>query len=80
MGKILFLLLLVALVYALWRANVAARARRDAAPPKARAIQPIVRCSHCDLHLPLADALARGEHHVWSPEHERAFAARGERR
>jgi uncharacterized protein len=63
MGKVIFWIVLVFVVlFGLRLYNVAkARRRADptarAAPPKTPAAEPMVRCAHCGVFLPRAEAL-----------------------
>lgn len=69
--KYLVLFAVLAVVYAVWRAQRRAapppkdsRRRRPIAPP-----QDMVRCAHCGVHLPREDAVAGGAHLYCSTAH-----------
>jgi len=74
--KYLVLIVVIGVVYMLWRnARLAERAARDAAPPPQRprpvaGPQDMVSCPVCGVHLPQSEALAgvRGLLYC-SPEH-----------
>ena len=54
------------------------RGHRAPPPRRGRRLPPpqqMVRCAHCGVHLPAADALAEGQLHYCSPAH-RALGAR----
>lgn len=77
MGRVLVLLLIVVGLTWWWLAR-AARVRRDATRrdnkpggPASTMPQAMVRCVHCGLHLPRADALADGERLFCSEDHRR---------
>lgn len=82
MARLIWVLLLVLAVVALWRG---AR-RRDAVRPEASPAPPpgrrdpspeaMVRCAHCGLHLTEADALQDGERSYCSEAHRLAGPAR----
>jgi len=66
--KGLLFLALVGLVVWFWQSRKAARPSEKAAKPP-DAVQDMVRCSHCGLHLPAADAV-QGSHGIYcSVEH-----------
>ena len=72
--KYLVLLLVLAVVYAVWRNN-----NRPSAPPPRKAPplpppQDMVACQHCGLHLPRSEALTHGKHHYCCAEHQRRDA------
>ena len=69
--KYLVLFAVLAVVYAVWRAQRRASAPRQGntqrppiAPP-----QDMVRCAHCGVHLPRGDAVHRGAHMYCSTAH-----------
>lgn len=74
--KYLVLLLVLAVVYAVWRSQ-----NRPSAPPARKAPAPLpppqdmVACQHCGLHLPRSEALTHGKHHYCCAEHQRRDAA-----
>lgn len=73
--KYLVLLLVLAVVYAVWRNN-----NRPSAPPPRKAPplpppQDMVACQHCGLHLPRSEALTHGQRHYCCAEHQRRDAA-----
>jgi uncharacterized protein len=72
MGRVLFFVLLAAVIYLLWRSL----RRRDSAPPPAKAgdersPQAMVSCATCGLHVPRQEALMLGERFFCCEEHRR---------
>ena len=57
--KYLIVLAVIAVVYALWRSQRSESARPGAAAPRPRgpAVQDMVRCAHCGVHVPKDEAL-----------------------
>ncbi|KCB34114.1 hypothetical protein L541_0449, partial [Bordetella hinzii CA90 BAL1384] len=45
--------------------------RKPAAPPAARAAEPMVRCAHCGIHLPRSEALLLNGRTWCGQEHAR---------
>lgn len=41
--------------------------------------EPMIACSHCDLHVPRTEAYQRDGRHFCSPAHAQAYAARSAR-
>jgi uncharacterized protein len=75
MFRLLLWAALIAAACWLWR-----RARRPARPAgKAEGATPMVRCAHCDIHLPRDHALARGERWYCSQKHLEQGAKPGDR-
>lgn len=77
MGRLLVLVVLA--VLAVWLVR---RALRGAAPRPPQAGAPpaqgeLVRCAHCGVHLPLAEARAQGDRLYCSEEHARLGPGRG---
>lgn len=61
--KYLIVLAVIAVVYALWRSQRAAPPRQGGAPrPRIAPPQDMVRCAHCGVHLPQAEALSKDGH------------------
>ena len=76
MGRLLFFVLLAAAIYFAWRWLRVSQARppasgatRDSAKPAA---EPMVRCAHCGVHLPLSEAVADGTNVYCSDPHRLA--------
>ena len=78
MTKLLVVFLVVAVaLWALSKRSRGGRGRRGepaeaAAPERARQAQDMVRCAHCGLHLPAADAVQAGASTYCSAEHAAA--------
>jgi uncharacterized protein len=73
MGKLV--LLLVAVVVAVWWLRRALAKPRTEAPPAGGAGDgsgSLVSCAHCGLNLPRSEARSAGGHHFCSEEHWRA--------
>jgi uncharacterized protein len=74
MGKLLFLIVLAAVAWILWRGL---RARRSSGPPprRQRAVESMVVCAHCGVNVPHSESLSDGRQHYCSLEHQRAADA-----
>jgi uncharacterized protein len=66
MGRLVVLILLV--VLAVWLVR---RALRGSSPPKTLSEGELVRCAHCGVHLPRADAREQAGALYCSAEHAR---------
>jgi len=66
MARLLILLALFALAWWLWRSFTRPKKVRPPAAPKA---QPMVRCAHCGVHVPQAEALAHDNRWYCSRAH-----------
>ena len=76
--KYLIVLAVIAVVYALWRSQRPAPPSRRAAPRARNAApQDMVRCAHCGVHLPKADALEQGERSYCCRAHQDLGPTRG---
>jgi len=79
--KYLMVLMVVAVAIWIWRNNRREEIRSATAPQRPRAVpgpQAMVRCAHCGLHLPAADAVAgRGSSSYCSDAHRQAAEGRG---
>ncbi|MGQ0526297.1 MAG: PP0621 family protein [Betaproteobacteria bacterium] len=69
MSKILFLVLVVALVYWVLKAY-RKRVDRRGEPPKVTG-EDMVRCGHCGVHLPRSESLATSGNFYCSADHQR---------
>ncbi len=67
--KYLVLLIVLGLVYLVWRSQ---RIDRAAPPPVLPPPQDIVACAHCGVHVPRSEALGQGALHYCCVEHQRA--------
>jgi uncharacterized protein len=61
MARLLFLIALACLVLWLWRRIRHRPWRRRPSPPPPQ-VQPMVRCTHCGLHVPREEALGSAPH------------------
>ncbi len=76
--KYLIVLAVIAVVYALWRSQRPAPPSRRAAPRARNAApQDMVRCAHCGVHLPKADALEQGGRSYCCRAHQDLGPTRG---
>ena len=69
MGKLIFLVLAVALAWVVYKAYRKSSMRDR--PPRAAAPEDMVRCAHCGVHLPRSESHARDENFFCSEEHLR---------
>lgn len=74
MAKLVLLLGIVALALWLIRPRRVSRPRKATAPAKAAAVEDMVRCAQCGLHLPVTDAVSDGETHFCGEAHRLAYA------
>ena len=71
--KYLVLLIVLGLVYLVWRGQRIDRGAPPAPPPPPLpAPQDIVACVHCGVHGPRSEALSQGALHYCCIEHQRA--------
>ena len=65
--KYLVLFAVLAVVYAVWRAQRRASAPRqgNTQRPSIAPTQDMVRCAHCGVHLPRGDAVLEGAHMLY---------------
>ncbi|HQR22363.1 MAG TPA: PP0621 family protein [Burkholderiaceae bacterium] len=76
MGRIFFFLLLAIAAYVGWQWMKRASLRGSDAPGRRPpAAQAMVKCAHCGLHVPQADALPSGDRYYCSEEHRRRGSA-----
>ncbi|MEK9720241.1 MAG: PP0621 family protein [Quisquiliibacterium sp.] len=83
MGKLLFWILVGAVVYLGYRMLSASRGQgQRTAAHRAQARQagepgePMRRCAHCGIHVPQSDAISEGERHFCSIAHRDEAAER----
>ena len=69
LGKLIFLVLAVALVW--WVLKSYRKSIMRGEPPPAPAPEDMVRCAHCGVHLPRSEGRASGEKFFCSEEHLR---------
>lgn len=67
MGKLIFLVLAIVLVWAVLKSY--RRSVRRGEPPRAAAPEDMVRCTHCGVHLPRSESHVRDEKFFCSEEH-----------
>ena len=78
MGRLLFLLVLIALAVWLWRHFTRPARPRASRKPEQEA-KPMVRCAHCGVHVPQERALSHEGHWYCSQLHLTQGPQRGER-
>ena len=69
MGKLIFLVLAIVVVWLVLK-NLAKARRRDQAP-RPPAPEDMVRCTHCGVHLPRSESHASGGNFFCSEDHLR---------
>jgi uncharacterized protein len=68
MGKLFLFIFLATLIYlALKRGQRSTKSP----PPKPTAAEPMVRCGHCMIHVPLSESVPEGDQRYCSEEHRR---------
>lgn len=72
--KYLVLLLVLAVVYAIWRNKNRPSAPAPRKTPPLPPPQDMVACQHCGLHLPRSEALTHSQRHYCCAEHQRSDA------
>ncbi|WP_208622029.1 PP0621 family protein [Bordetella genomosp. 12] len=80
MGKIIFWFFAILVVLTVWRMlnarngrspRAGAAPRRPGGPPAAKAAEPMVRCTHCGIHVPRSEAVLQNGQTWCSLEHAR---------
>lgn len=69
MGKLIFLVLAVVIVWAVLKSYRKAHSRDRA--PRAAVPEDMVRCTHCGVHLPRSESHASGDNFFCSEDHLR---------
>ncbi len=69
MGKLIFLVLVVVIVWAVLKNYSKSRSR--GAAPRTPAPEDMVRCEHCGVHLPRSESHASGGNFFCSEDHLR---------
>jgi len=69
LGKLIFLVLAIVIVWVVLK-NLAKARRRDQ-PPRPPAAEDMVRCTHCGVHLPRSESLLTQGVYFCSAEHRR---------
>ncbi len=69
MGKLLFLVLAIVVVWAVLKSY--RKSRPPGAPPNVAAPEDMVRCTHCGVHLPRSESHMKDEKFFCSDEHLR---------
>lgn len=72
--KVLFWAIVIAFVYWAWRRSRSAATPQK--PPAASAVQDMVTCVHCGVHLPKAEAISGTRGPYCSPSHRSAAGDR----
>lgn len=71
MGKLLLVVLVFAAVYFIVRAYARSLAARKNEAAGTQAVEDMVRCAHCGVHLPRSDSIVFEDHTYCSREHQR---------
>ena len=71
MGRILFFLLLGLALYLLWRSMQSRDGGKRTSRPPEPALQAMVSCAKCGLHIPRHEALPLGDRFFCCEEHRR---------
>ncbi|MFU1913116.1 PP0621 family protein [Bordetella avium] len=74
MGKIIFWFFAILTILTVWRMINARTPRKPGTtrqPPTAKAVEPMVSCAHCGLHLPRSEAVQAHGQSWCSQEHAR---------
>jgi uncharacterized protein len=70
LGKLIFLLVLVIVVWAVVKSYVKSSRARDS-QPRVTKPEDMVRCLHCGVHLPRSESLTSGGNFFCSEDHLR---------
>ena len=71
MGRLILLILLGILIFLILNGFFRSSAKRNAKDPKGKAVEQMVTCAHCGVHLPESESLASDGKHFCSEEHRR---------
>ena len=69
MGKILFLIVIALVVYAILKGYK--RSLSSSAPPPEKPIEDMVKCAQCSVNLPRSEAIYSGDNFFCTPEHQK---------
>jgi uncharacterized protein len=69
LGKLIFLVLAVVIVWAVLKSHGKSRSRGE--PPRTPAAEDMVRCVHCGVHLPRSESHVSGGNFFCSEDHLR---------
>ncbi|RHW19844.1 PP0621 family protein [Pseudomonas jilinensis] len=72
--KLIILVVLILAIMAFWRRLKAWQAANRPTNAQPERPQLMVRCAHCQLHLPQSQAVRAGDHWYCCPEHRDAAA------
>jgi len=70
MGKLIFFTIIAVLIYWLIKSRQIDESTDDATP---KAIEDMVRCSYCGVHLPKSESISEESKFFCSDEHRQAF-------
>lgn len=79
MGKLILLLILVAIVWWMWR-KLQSPARDTSSPPAARPAESMVACAHCGINQPRSECIESDGRLFCCEAHRRAAEAGSEER
>jgi uncharacterized protein len=71
LAKLIFLLLLIVVVWAVVKSYVKSKSRAHDEAPRTPAPEDMVRCTHCGVHLPRSESHVSGEKFFCSEDHLR---------
>lgn len=70
MGKLLLVVLVALAVFWILKAY-RKHVELPSSPSRGRAVEDMVRCAHCGIHVPRSESLSSGERYYCSEEHRR---------
>jgi uncharacterized protein len=76
MGKLLTLILIIFVIYVLWRGFSRVQ-QRTKGSNRAKRLEgePMVNCSQCGVHIPLSEAVASQGRYFCTEEHRQLFSS-----
>jgi len=70
-GKILLLIIIGVVVYAVFR-NYQRSLNKPDAPAREHSVEDMVQCAHCKVNLPRSEAIYSGGDYYCTPEHQKS--------
>lgn len=71
MGRLILLILLGILIFLILNGFFRSSDKRNVKGPKGKAVEQMVTCAHCGVHLPESESLASDGKYFCSEEHRR---------